>query len=131
MKHVFSMDTERDKDLATLAETLVMCQLKRKSGACGEGACRVCQTCLELEQCMAQLPACDSLRVKNMAQELYGYREFQYGLDKPSGKKAAAAAALKALGIAAAAVAIGALAFGAMALLVKGYFYFGSRVFYG
>lgn len=87
MKHVFSMETEREKDLQTLAETIVLCQLKMKKGSCAPAACARCGTYHELERCMAELPACDSLRVKNMAQELYGLKEFQYGLNKPSLKE--------------------------------------------
>lgn len=84
MRHVFSMETEREKDLRTLAETIVMCQLKRKRGSCSPSACGECGTYRDLERCMGELPACDTLRVKNMAQELYGLRKFQYGMDKPS-----------------------------------------------
>ena len=86
MKHVFSMETEREKDLQTLAETIVSCQLKRKGRFCNSSRCADCPTLWELDACMKQLPACDSLRVKNLAQELYSLRAFQYGLDKPSAR---------------------------------------------
>ena len=82
MKHVFSMETEREKDLQTLAETIVNCQLRRKANACSDIDCGRCSTYEELARCMNELPACDSLRVRNMVQELYGYKEFQYGLDR-------------------------------------------------
>ena len=84
MRHVFSMETEREKDLRTLAETIVMCQLKRSGGRCRESDCGRCATYHDLGRCMDELPACDALRVKNLAQELYGLRRFQYGMDKPS-----------------------------------------------
>ena len=84
MRHVFSMDMDRDADLYTLAETAVMCRLKMESGSCKRGMCASCETRHELESCMSALPACDSLRVKNIAQDLYGKKRFQYGLDKPT-----------------------------------------------
>ena len=84
MRHVFSMETEREKDLQALAETIVNCQLRRKAKSCRDNDCGRCPTYAHLERCMAELPSCDTLRVRNMAQELYGLREFQYGLDTPS-----------------------------------------------
>ena len=111
MKQVFSMETERDKDLMTLAETLVSCQLKRKSGSCRKSSCPTCQTYGELDLCMRQLPACDSLRVKHLAQELYSYREFQYGLDRMSPREVAVEVgrcAATVLGTIAGCIAIGA-----------------------
>ena len=79
MRHVFSMETEREKDLQTLAETIVLCKLKLEQGGCVESSCKKCSTYAELEMCLRELPACDNLRVKNMAQELYELKRFQYG----------------------------------------------------
>lgn len=87
MKHVFSMEMERESDLQTLAETIVMCQLKKRGGMCRKSECSECATQHDLERCMDALPACDKLRVKNMAQDLYGVKKFQYGMDEPRGKE--------------------------------------------
>ena len=87
MKHVFSMEMDRESDLQTLAETIVMCQLKRRGGMCRKSECSGCATQHDLEKCMDALPACDTLRVKNMAQDLYDVRKFQYGMDEPRGKE--------------------------------------------
>ena len=81
MRHVFSMETEREKDLQTLAETIVLCKLKLEQGGCVESGCKKCSTYAELEMCLRELPACDNLRVKNMAQGLYEQKRFQYGAD--------------------------------------------------
>lgn len=88
MKHVFSMEMERESDLQTLAETIVMCQLKKRGGMCRKSECSGCATQHDLERCMDALPACDKLRVKNMAQDLYGVKKFQHGMDEPRGKEA-------------------------------------------
>ena len=48
MRHVFSMETEREKDLLALAETIVNCRLKQKAGSCREADCRSCATYNEL-----------------------------------------------------------------------------------
>ena len=82
-RHVFSMDMDRDSDLCAIAETAAMCQLKLESGSCRKGECRTCETAHELELCARALPACDSLRVKNLAQGFYQRRKFQYGLGEP------------------------------------------------
>lgn len=87
MRHAFSMDTGWEQDLQTIAETIVNCKLKQKTGSCRVEACQGCPTCGQLERCLGELSACDVLRVKNMAQELYEARAFQYGLDKPTLKE--------------------------------------------
>ena len=98
MRHAFSMDMGREQDLQTLAEAIVNCELKRKAGSCRAADCRSCATHGELERCLRELPACDHLRVKNMVQELYGLRAFQYGLDKPP-LKDAVVETVKAVGV--------------------------------
>lgn len=99
MRHVFSMETEREKDLQTLAETIVLCQLKREKGSCARSSCQACATYAELEMCLRELPACDNLRVKNMAQALYELKAFQYGHDDRKPFKEKAIECLKIAGI--------------------------------
>lgn len=83
MRHVFSMDMDRDADLCAIAETAATCELKLESGSCRKGMCRTCETAHELELCVNALPACDSLRVKSLAQGFYQRKRFQYGLNEP------------------------------------------------
>ena len=87
MRQVFSIDSMRDFDLATLAETMASCRLKQKGKSCRKDECGRCATQARLSACMEQLPDCDVLRVQNMAQEIYSVREFQLGLDRPSVKE--------------------------------------------
>lgn len=119
MRQAFSIDSMRDMDLATLAETMASCHLRQRARSCGKDECGGCATHARLAACMEQLPDCDVLRVQNMAQEIYSVKEFQYGLDRPS-----AGEALKEwaeAGLAGAAAFIGGLLFaGAFALLALG-----------
>lgn len=89
MKHVFSMETDREKDLQTLADTMAFCEFKKDRGICGKGKCLGCATRSELESCLAQLPACDSLRVKQLGFQSYSALVFTYGAKRSPGEAAA------------------------------------------
>ena len=88
MRQAFSIDSLMELDLSTLAETMASCRLKQKGRRCGKDDCGRCDTQARLSSCMEQLSDCDTLRVRNMAQEIYSAREFQLGLDRPSAKEA-------------------------------------------
>lgn len=92
MKHVFSMETEREKDLQTLADTLAFCMYKKDRGICRDSKCENCATRSELESCMEQLPACDSLRVKQLGFQSYSALAFTYGAKRSARDVAAGAA---------------------------------------
>ena len=82
MRNPFSMESPWGADLAAIAETIASCRLGKKMGKCRDEDCKSCSTRLELEACVGQLSACDSLRVKQMSQDFYAVKEFQHGADR-------------------------------------------------
>ena len=77
-KRVFSVETERDKDLYVLSATLATCRLKRRKKECIGDKCLTCPTLKNLAICMKELPACDKLRVEGQAEEMYDYLFMQH-----------------------------------------------------
>ncbi len=64
MRQVFSLETEREKDLQTLGMAVALCEFRKRRKICREAECPSCKTRQEIDTCMEQLPACDSLRVE-------------------------------------------------------------------
>lgn len=100
MRQVFSLETEREKDLQTLGTAVALCEFRKRRKICRAGECPSCRTGHELQACMEQLPSCDSLRVEQLAMESYAMLEYRHGPAKPSlGKRALHAGALAAQGV--------------------------------
>ena len=116
MRQVFSLETEREKDLQTLGTAIATCEFRKRRKICRASECLACSTRRELDCCLEQLPACDSLRVKQLAMESYVMLEYRHGPAKPSlGRRALHAGALVAQGVGLAAVYIaGAVGFFAL-----------------
>ena len=107
MRQVFSLETEREKDLQTLGMAVASCEFRKRRKICRAGECPSCRTGQELRTCMEQLPSCDSLRVEQLAMESYAMLEYRHGPAKPSlGRRALHAGALAAQGVGLAAVYI-------------------------
>ncbi len=116
MRQVFSLETEREKDLQTLGMAVALCEFRKRRKECRGHDCPACKTGQELQVCMEQLPACDSLRVEQLAIDSYAMLEYRHGLAKPSlGRRALHAGALVAQGAGLlAAYLAGAICFGAL-----------------
>ena len=101
MRQVFSLETEREKDLQTLGTAVALCEYRKRAKVCRKSECEACKTGQELRTCMEQLPACDSLRVEQLAMESYAMLEFGSPLAKPSiGQRALHAGATVLQGVA-------------------------------
>ena len=111
MRQVFSVETEREKDLQAVADTMASCQLKLDYKMCHPFECETCETYRELEACRRELCACDSLKVKQQAVASYRIMRFSFGLGERGGKvknalKEAGSAALTGVGMLLACLAV-------------------------
>lgn len=77
-KRVFSLETERDKDLDVLAATLADCRHKLGMDRCKLESCKSCERMYNIAICMKELPACDKLRVWGTADAMYARLSYHW-----------------------------------------------------
>ena len=98
-KQVFSFETDREKDLQAVAEAMALCTVGLESGCCNPLKCEKCETHKEIELCFNELPACDRLRVKQIAANRGQYYRFMIGEKKTIGKSVKYGASVLAQGV--------------------------------
>lgn len=98
-KQVFSFETDREKDLHAVAEAMALCRVSLEKGCCSPLQCQHCETHKEIELCFNELPACDRLRVKQVAADRSQFWRFRTGEKKTIGDSVKYGASVIAQGV--------------------------------
>ena len=98
-KQVFSFETDREKDLHAVAEAMALCRVSLERECCNPLMCEKCEMRKEIELCFNELPACDRLRVKQIAAERSHFWRYRIGEKKTIGDSVKYGASVLAQGV--------------------------------
>ena len=61
-----SVETEYDKAVEAVATSLADCLMRKKYGTCTDADCKTCETVKQQQNCLANMPDIDKIRVQNV-----------------------------------------------------------------